>query len=469
VEALLNFLPSAGQPLRVRFGATIALVAVFYVFSLAAGTTQGPYPYLMIGPVVLASILFDRGSGFLAAALGVGAAASLMDWRVDVVGVLAVLVLFAILALFLAAFCEALRKVLERGAVAQQSETRFRATFENAAVGIAHTAHDGRWLRVNNAMSRILGWPAAELITKSFQEITHPDDLAVELAQLEQLRDGTIDSYSVDKRYLRKNGTIVWTRRTVSCVRSSDGSIDYLVSVVEDISAVKRAEEQVRLLMREASHRAKNMLGLVQVIARQTAVGDPEGFIRRFSERIQALAANQDLLGRDERRGADLEDLVRVQLAHFADLLGSRIAVHGRKIRLNAAAAQAIGLAVHELATNAGKYGALTTDAGRVDISWRSEGDVFTIDWTERDGPPVRPPKRRGFGTAVIESMAKMSVGGKVQFDYAASGIVWRLTCPAANALEIGEKANAADREHALSATRCLARSITSDDRHSRP
>jgi PAS domain S-box-containing protein len=440
VEVLLNFLPSADQPLVVRYGATIALVAVFYLFSLAAGTTQGPYPYLMIGPVVLASILFDRGSGFLAVALGLLAAASLMDWRVDVVGVIAVLILFLMLALFLAVFCDALRKVLERGAAAHQSETRFRATFENAAVGMAHTTHDGRWLRVNNAMSRILGWPADELITKSFQEITHPDDLAIELAQLKQLRDGDIDSYSVNKRYLRKDGTIVWTRRTVSCVRSSDESIDYLVSVVEDISVVKRAEEQVRLLMCEANHRAKNMLGLVQVIARQTAAGGPEGFIGRFSERIRALAANQDLLGRDERRGTDLEDLVRVQLAHFADLLGSRITMHGRKLRLNAAAVQAIGLALHELATNAGKYGALTTDAGRVDISWRFEGDVFTIDWTERDGPPVRPPKRGGFGSTVIESMAKVSVGGEVQFDYAASGIVWRLTCPAANALESASK-----------------------------
>jgi PAS domain S-box-containing protein len=111
-----------------------------------------------------------------------------------------------------------------------ESEVRFRATFENAAVGIAHVAFDGRWLRVNKAMSRILGWPEEELVTKSFQEITHRDDLAVELAQLERLSDGKVDSYSVDKRILRKNGTIVWIRRTVSCVRKSDGSIDYFVS-----------------------------------------------------------------------------------------------------------------------------------------------------------------------------------------------------------------------------------------------
>jgi two-component sensor histidine kinase len=110
--------------------------------------------------------------------------------------------------------------------------------------------------------------------------------------------------------------------------------------------------------------------------------------------------------------------------------------MHGGKLRLNAAAAQAVGLALHELATNAGKYGALSTDAGRIDIGWRSEDDVFMMDWTERDGPPAQPPKRCGFGSTVIESMAKRAVGGKVQLDYAPSGLEWHLSCPAANALE---------------------------------
>ena len=109
----------------------------------------------------------------------------------------------------------------------------------------------------------------------------------------------------MEKRDLRKDGTIVWVRLTRSCVRKSDGSVDYFVAVVEDISARKRAEEQLHLLMREANHRVKNLLSLVQAIARQTAAGNVEGFIGRFTERIQALAANQDLLGRDEWQGAD--------------------------------------------------------------------------------------------------------------------------------------------------------------------
>jgi two-component sensor histidine kinase len=205
----------------------------------------------------------------------------------------------------------------------------------------------------------------------------------------------------------------------------------------------KAHEEQVHLLMREANHRAKNMLSLVQAIARQTAAREPEDFVGRFTERIQALSANQDLLVRNEWQGVDVEDLVRAQLAHFADLVGSRIAMHGPKLRLNAAAAQAIGLALHELATNAGKYGALSTDRGRVDVCWGTDRDTFTISWTERDGPTVSPPERRGFGSTVIASMAKATIGGEVQLDYAPSGVVWRLTCPAANGLEEARRKSA--------------------------
>ena len=163
------------------------------------------------------------------------------------------------------------------------------------------------------------------------------------------------------------------------------------------------------------------MLSVVDAIAHQTATKNPEDFVERFSERIQALSANQDLLVRNEWNGVEIEDLVCAQLALFADLIGSRIAVHGPKLRLKAASAQAIGLALHELATNAGKYGALSTDTGRVDVRWGTDGDTFTMSWTERNGPLVSAPKRRGFGTIVMEAMTERSVDGTVDLDYAPS------------------------------------------------
>jgi PAS domain S-box-containing protein len=122
----------------------------------------------------------------------------------------------------------------------RNSEARFRATFDTAAVGVAHIAPDGRWLRVNDALCRTLGYPANELLTKSFQDVTCPDDLAADLVQIELMREGKIDSYNIEKRYVRKDGAIIWAKKTVSCVRKGDGSIDYFVGVIEDISASNR-------------------------------------------------------------------------------------------------------------------------------------------------------------------------------------------------------------------------------------
>jgi two-component sensor histidine kinase len=184
------------------------------------------------------------------------------------------------------------------------------------------------------------------------------------------------------------------------------------------------------------NHRIKNILTVVDAIAHRTAAKNPADFAECFSERIRALSANQDLLFRNEWKGVDVEDLVRAQLSHFADLIGSRIILDGPKLRFNTVGAQAVGLALHELATNASKYGALSTDRGRVDVCWNFSENAFTMGWIEREGRSVAAPKRRGFGTMVIERMAETSLGGTVDLDYPSSGLTWRLTCPAGNALD---------------------------------
>src|SRR5499425_2906783 len=179
-------------------------------------------------------------------------------------------------------------------------------------------------------------------------------------------------------RVRRRDGTIRWVEANALAYFEGTGPERRAVSLggtVQDITERKEREEKEHLLMREINHRAKNMLSVVDAIAHQTATRNPEGFVERFSERIQALSANQDLLVRNEWNGVEIEDLVCAQLSLFADLIGSRIAVHGPELRLKPACAQAIGLALHELATNAGKYGALSTDAGRVDVSWGTDGD----------------------------------------------------------------------------------------------
>jgi PAS domain S-box-containing protein len=312
---------------------------------------------------------------------------------------------------------------------------QYRATFENAGVGIAHLSPDVKWLRVNRTFARIVGYSPDELVSKSVQDITHPDDLEFSFAQVERLRSGKADSYEMEKRYVRKDGTAVWVHITGTAVRRNDGSVGHFVSVIQDITERKEREEQMQLLVREVNHRAKNMLSVADAIAHQTVANSPEDYVEHVSERIRALAAHQDLLVRSDWHGVEIGDLVRAQLSHFADLIGVRIALQGAKLRLNPAAAQGIGLALHELCTNAAKYGALSTDTGRVDVGWGTDGDTLTISWTERDGPPVSRPKQHGFGTTVMKAMVERSLDGKVDLDYAPSGVVWRLTCPAANAL----------------------------------
>jgi two-component sensor histidine kinase len=196
-----------------------------------------------------------------------------------------------------------------------------------------------------------------------------------------------------------------------------------------------RAEEHQRLLMQELSHRTKNLLSVVQSIANQTAAASPTDFVERFAQRIQALSASHDLLVLSEWRGVEVESLVRTQLAHFADLLGERIIIEGPPLSVTPSAAQSIGMALHELATNAGKYGSLSDDHGGVTIDWRIDDDEFSIGWIEHDGPCVKPPKRRGFGSTIISAVAEASVGGEVKLNYKSSGVTWRLRCAASKVL----------------------------------
>jgi PAS domain S-box-containing protein len=451
----------------------------------------------------------------------------------------------------------------------RQSEETFRAMFDVSSVGkIEVEPESGRFLRANAAMCKFLAYSEEELLARTVYEVTCPDDLDYDRELCQRLDAGETDVFDVEKRYIRKDGSMVWARTTVNVIQDAFGrplrhtaviqdlsarkqaerdlqaskdrlqlafdatqlgwwqfdpvsgmgrgdtraqeifdiaadgatneefmkrvhpddvekvqtgmqavfdpanlkplSVEYrvrrgdgkfrwvenhglayfegagrerravsLVGTVQDITERKEREEKEHLLMREINHRAKNMLSVVNAIAHQTATRSPDDFVECFSERIQALSANQDLLTRNEWKGIEIADLVRAQIAHFVDLIGSRIAIQGPTLSLNPASAQAIGLALHELVTNAGKYGALSTERGRVDIHWgTTDGDTFTMCWTEREGPPVTEPKRRGFGSMVIETMAERSMDGVVNLDYAPSGLTWRLTCPAANALE---------------------------------
>jgi PAS domain S-box-containing protein len=299
-------------------------------------------------------------------------------------------------------------------------------------------------------LHRVLSWDARgkEIFAvagngaavEEFMNLIHPDDAERVWAALFVALDPAQPQRSPTQfRLLRGNGKVRWVE-TQGLARlegaGRERKVASFIGTVQDITERKEREEREHLLMREVSHRAKNMLSVVDAIAHQTAARTPEDFIERFSERFQALSANQDLLIKSGWHGVEIEDLVRAQVAPFADLLGSRIVIRGPKLRLNAGSAQAVGLALHELTTNAGKYGPLSEDTGGLEIGWGTDGDIFTISWTEAGGPPASRPKRCGFGTVVMKEMAERTVDGRVELGYAPSGVTWRLTCPAANALE---------------------------------
>lgn len=190
-------------------------------------------------------------------------------------------------------------------------------------------------------------------------------------------------------------------------------------------------------LMGEVNHRSKNLLGVVQSIARQTNSQDPVNFTETFSLRLGALSASQDILVKNNWAHVGLDELVRSQLSHHEDLIGERIRIEGPEIRLSAAHAQTIGMTVHELATNASKFGALSNIIGKVDIGWDidavdADNPQFRMWWIEARGPSVVAPDQTGFGSKVTGAMMEFALSGDVTKAFKAQGFEWRFSCPAA-------------------------------------
>lgn len=221
--------------------------------------------------------------------------------------------------------------------------------------------------------------------------------------------------------------------RAVEVARAGpDGITEWIVGTNLDVTDQKNRESHVQLLLGEINHRAKNLLAVVLSVAKRTQGTNHAEFMKNFAARIQSLAAGQDLLVEKEWRGVEIHELIRAQLSHYRDLIGSRILISGDDLALSSSAVQAIGMTIHELVTNAGKYGALSDDCGRINLNWHLEGaaaDRFVMTWVETDGPPVTAPTRKGFGSTVTGEMVRMSLDAEIESDFAPSGFSWKLTC----------------------------------------
>jgi two-component system, chemotaxis family, CheB/CheR fusion protein len=218
------------------------------------------------------------------------------------------------------------------------------------------------------------------------------------------------------------------------------------VSVATDIAERKAMEDQANFLLRELSHRSRNLLTVVQAIAELTVrnAASLETFKKAFIDRLRALAASNDLLTANPGDGVPLDRLIRRQLAPFVDLSTARVEIDGPETSVSADATQSIGLALHELATNAVKYGALSSPNGKIRIRWGIEhGDgelVLRLRWTECGAPPVVEPTRKGFGQIVVKQMIESALSGSVQILYEPTGILWSLTAPMSGVRGRGER-----------------------------
>ncbi|MGB3720338.1 MAG: PAS domain S-box protein [Hyphomicrobiaceae bacterium] len=235
-------------------------------------------------------------------------------------------------------------------------------------------------------------------------------------------------------------------------VRGPNGEVIGGVAVTVDVTERKRTEQHINLLIAETNHRAKNLLSVVQGIARLTApASDPKVFAERLSQRLRALAINQDLLVRANWEGIEFEDLVRSQLEPFQGLVSSRCTISGPPLRVSPSAAQAIGMALHELATNASKYGALSGPEGKLAVSWdidmAGQEPICHIRWREFGGPEVEQPARKGFGHTVIVHFVEQALGADVRLSYNPGGVEWEVTAPLGRVMEHGSKLDARSLE----------------------
>ena len=197
------------------------------------------------------------------------------------------------------------------------SEERYRGMFQNAGTGIAITDTQGRFLSCNPAYTKMLGYSEEELLRRDFIGLVHPEDREANMIGIRRLVAQEMPDFEILNRYVGKGGQLLWVHKHVSLMRDEAGRPTNIVALAADMTERKEAEEHIKLLLREVNHRAKNMLALVQAVARQTIAATPEDFLQRFGERVRALAAGQDLLVKHEWRGVDLEELIRFQLAPF--------------------------------------------------------------------------------------------------------------------------------------------------------
>lgn len=308
----------------------------------------------------------------------------------------------------------------------RESEERFRVLADNMSQLAWTTDPDGHIHWYNRRWYEFTGTTFEEMEGWGWKRVHHPDHIErVERVWRDALARGEPWEDTFPLR--GANGQYRWFLSRAQPIRDASGRITRWFGTNTDITEQREQAEQIRLLLMEVNHRSKNMLSTIQSLARRSAPDD-QGFLRRFEDRVRSLAVNQDILIAREWREVPAEELVRRQLA-FIDETPGEIVVDGPDLALAPRAAEVIGMALHELATNSLKYGALSAPAGRVEIGWgpREDGTGLAFWWRESGGAEVSPPTDTGFGTTLIRDVPRHTLDAEVELHYRPDGLRWEL------------------------------------------
>jgi PAS domain S-box-containing protein len=315
----------------------------------------------------------------------------------------------------------------------RESEQRFRwiaSVVESSDDIIISKNLDGIIISWNKGAERVFGYTAEEAIGQPITMVIPEDRYDEERQILTRIRRGErFDHFETVRR--RKHGSLIAVSLTVSPVRNAEGKIVGASKIAKDITGQKRSQEQIATLAREAEHRSKNLLATVQATVHLSQSETPEGLKRAIEGRIQALANVHSLFVKSRWIGAELSTVVKQELTPYMQKNESRVSIEGAEVLLEPNSAQAIAVTLHELATNAAKYGALSAAEGQIEVKWSHTADGrLILSWTETGGPPVKTPTHQGFGGKVIKGMIGQ-LSGETRFDWRPEGLLCEITIQA--------------------------------------
>lgn len=332
---------------------------------------------------------------------------------------------------------QALNQTQRAEAAASDRLAELTSLYESAPIGLAFFSRDYRYLRINSELAEINGVPADRHLGRTIRDVLPGNAPAVEPVIDQVFATGVaVRDLEVTGETPRRPGVVRHWLTGFYPILDEAGDVQAVGIWVVEISERKAAEERERLLAREVDHRAKNLLAVVQSVVQLTQASEPAELKAGIVGRIQALARAHSLLADARWDGAELDNLVREELAPYLTRRDQRAEISGDAFFLRPAAAQSIAMVFHELATNAAKYGALSTAEGRVHVRWQRHGEGnLEILWHETGGSPAAEPATIGFGSKIIRASIERQLKGTVEYDWRREGLRCRISIPAAEAM----------------------------------